>query len=329
MVLVHLHYYAAFVLVVLGLYLLGWGPRRTVINLGLAALAVTVAFSPWLPVFYRSVQYGVSRSGETWWQQLALLPLFSAVGRTLVWKAAGAKVVAGVDLLVVALLFLPAAWLLLGRRTEERDGMRIGPAVALGLGLPVFVGLFSLATPMVHTHYLTCVIPPLLVLIALAVAEGVRAPFLGRPGRTADRVGADRPGVAGTALFGPAQGGLAVRDAARRRDGAGLPVYFYEDIGETPYGYYLPHQPRHTLIKPFGEDGKPWEKAGYFTQFRREPEGFWFVFYGTSSTVLAEQTRVLAELKRRFDVLSDEDFGRMRLLRCRPVDGVAARSIDR
>jgi 4-amino-4-deoxy-L-arabinose transferase-like glycosyltransferase len=330
MVLVHLHYYAAFVLVVLGLYLLLWGRRHapgTVVKVGLAALAVTVAFAPWLPIFYLSVKNGVARSSETWWQQLALLPLFTAVGRTLVWKTAGTKIVAGVDILVLVLLYLPAAWLLVRtRRSDARDGPWLGPALALGVGLPVLAALISLRTPMLHTHYLTATIPSLMLLIALAVEAGVR--------RRAWVALAGPLIVLG--LIGPSSvvrlyavqhkenwRALAERVAETAPD---LPVYFYEDIGETPYGYYRPNQLHHTLTEPFGETGARWQEVGYFDQLGGEHDGFWFVFYGVNRNVVAEEPRIVAQLTRHFDVDCDADFGRMHLLRCRPRAAVLAQS---
>ncbi len=330
-VLVHLHYYAAFVLIVLGLYLLGWSRERapgTVVKLGLTALAVTLAFAPWLPIFLVSVRNGVSRSGDTWWQQLALLPLFSVVGRTLVWKTAGTKVVAGVDLLVLALLFLPAAWLLLrSRRAPDRDGASVGPALAVGVGLPLFVGLVSLVTPMVHTHYLTGVIPPLMLLVAIAVVDGVRRHswvVLTGPLLILGLVGPASLARLYTVQHKENWRALAQRVAETAPD---LPVYFYEDIAATAYGYYFPNQPRHTLTRPFGDTGERWQEAGTFDQFRGEPAGFWFVFYGTNSSIWDEEPRIVAHLRRQFDVDCDEAFGHhMRLLRCRPADRVLGRA---
>jgi 4-amino-4-deoxy-L-arabinose transferase-like glycosyltransferase len=328
-VLVHLHYYTAFVLFVLGLCVLGWSrqaPSRFV-KLSLVAVAVVLAFAPWLPIFVASVRSGVSRSGDTWWQQLALLPLFSVVGRTLVWKTAGTKVVAGVDLLVVLVLFVPTAWLLLRSRcSPEWDGTRVGPAIAVGLGLPVLVGLVSLATPMVHTHYLTGVIPPLLLLIALAVADGVRRRSwvaLSGPLLILGLVGPASLARLYTVQHKENWRTLAQRVAETAPD---LPVYFYEDIGATAYGYYRPHQPRHTLPRPFGETGERWQQAGHFDQLRGESDGFWFVYYGTNRSMWDEEPRIVARLGLEFAIDCDEDFGHhMRLLRCRPANGVPTR----
>jgi hypothetical protein len=325
-VLVHLHYYAAFVLIVLGLYLLNRGRRRApgvVVNLGLAALAAAAAFVPWLPIFYESVQNGISRSADTWSQQLALLPLFTAVGRTLVWKEAGTTVVASVDVLVVVLLFLPAAWLLFWRRRAvERDNAWIGPALAVGLGLPLFVAVVSMVTPMVHTHYLTCMIPPTMVLIAVALKEGVRRRSWVALGGLLMVVGLLAPAsLARLYLVQHKENwrALADRVAATAPD---LPVFFYEDIGATPYAYYRPQQPRHTLAKPFGEQGEGWQAAGYLDQLRREPTGFWLVFYATNRSVGTEEAHIVAQLQRDFETECDQQFGHhMRLLLCRPHSG--------
>src|SRR5262249_27684286 len=110
--LVYLHYYGCFVLVVLGLDLLWWAWRErnfgAVGRLGGCAAVVALAFGPWLPTcFWQLEVLGAVRSKDTWWQQLAVLPSFALIGRTLIWKEAGKEWVAVVTMLIIATVYLP------------------------------------------------------------------------------------------------------------------------------------------------------------------------------------------------------------------------------
>jgi hypothetical protein len=252
---VHLHYYGFFVLTVLGLDLLVWACQRgrsEVLRLALASAVVALGFAPYLPTFIRQLGAGAARNKETWWQHLALLPSFSVVGRTLVWKEAGLFPVAACAALVVVAVFVPLTWLLIRSRPLPRL------AVVFALGLPSLVGLVALKVPMVHSHYLSVVFPALLLLIACALDAGLQ-----RRARLALWV----PAAALVVLMPVALARLyLVRHktdrravaAAVGRHGGELPVYFYEDLGAGPFAYYLPGQPATNWTAP----AAPAAKAG-------------------------------------------------------------------
>ncbi len=317
-VMVHLHYYGFFVLAVLGLDLLVWAwrrGRREVLRLGLAAAAVALGFAPYLPTFVRQLGAGAARSKETWWQHLALLPSFSVVGRTLVWKESGPVLVVACAALVVVAVFVPLAWLLPRARPWPR------PAAALALGVPALVGLVALKVPMVHTHYLSVVFPALLLLAACALDAGLR----GRSG-----VALWVPALALAVLMPAALARLylvrhktdwrAVAAAVERSPQHGLPVYFYENLGADCFAYYLPGPTRHELGGPCGPAGDGWARAGYLDQFRGERDGFWLVYYPASYGSLAEEGAVRALLRRECVVEREADFPPLRLFLCRPAD---------
>jgi 4-amino-4-deoxy-L-arabinose transferase-like glycosyltransferase len=321
---VHLHYYGFFVLAVLGIDLLVWacrGGRREVLRLALAAAAVALGFAPYLPTFVRQLGAGAARSKETWWQHLALLPSFSVVGRTLVWKEAGALPVAACAALVVLAVFVPLAWLLARARPWPRL------AAVLALGLPALVGLVALKVPMVHSHYLSVVFPALLLLIACALDAGLK----GRVG-----LGLWVPAVALAVLTPAALARLylvrhktdwrAVAAAVERR-GGDLPVYFYEDLGAGPFAYYLPGATRHELEGPCGAHGDGWARAGYLDRFRAEGDGFWLVYYPASYGSLAEEGAVRELLSRECAVEQVTDFPPLRLFLCRPTDRAARAAV--
>lgn len=315
-VLVHLHYYGPLLLIVVGLYLLAWGwrhDRSVVWKLFAVALLVALAFAPCLPLFRRQLAEGSARSPETWWQHLALLPLFSVAGRTLVWKAAGNGTVAAVDLAILAVLYVPLfglAW---------RGRLSLGPVAAVALGLPLLAGVISLAlTPLIHSHYLAPAVPALLLLTAAAFEAGWRQRRWGLLVGPALVLGIVSPmalaGVYRTAHKTDWRS-LAARVAERDAE---LPTYFYEDLGREPFVYYRPGQTTHVITVPFGNDGEPWTQAGLFARFQAEPKGFWLVFYATNGQTRSEEAALFKRLERDCHVDHDERFGLMRLLRCRP-----------
>jgi 4-amino-4-deoxy-L-arabinose transferase-like glycosyltransferase len=314
--LVYLHYYGFFVLTVLGLDLLGWAWRerngRAVGRLFLCAVAVALAFLPWLPTFQWQLALGAARSKDTWWQQLAVLPLFGIVGRTLVWKEAGQAFVAATTLLIVAVVYVPlvgAVW---------RAARRPWPLVTFTAGLPLLVALVSLKAPMVHTHYLSVILPALTLLLAF----GLHAAWLRR-----DRLGLGLPALALAVLLPTSLARLYLvqhkndwRTLAARvaRDDPGLPVCFYEDIGEEAFAYYW--HDRGLLVKldrPFGADGDGWHRAGYFDRFHSYPEGFWLILYLPRSETTAEEPAIRAALGGEFAV-EERAAPPLKLLRCRP-----------
>jgi 4-amino-4-deoxy-L-arabinose transferase-like glycosyltransferase len=301
----HLHYYGAFVLVTLGLHLAWWAlfhDRRVLVLLAASAVVVVLAFLPWLPVFRWQLAQGESRSAESWWQHLALVPLFDLAGRTLIWKEAGVKTVAAADLAIVLLIFVPLLAAL--RRVEPRPGLLLWWVI----GLPLTAAVVSLVVPMVHSHYLSPMIPALLLLVAAAVEAGWR---LG------PRWSVAVPALALVLVTTASLGRLyalphkdAWRELALRTSSEpAVPVYFYEDIGADPFAYYRPNQPVRRLATFCTDDP---------ICMQEEPAGFWMVLYLNGAAHLAEEAAIVAHLSRRFLVVIDEKIGRLRLLRCLP-----------
>lgn len=301
-VLVHLHYYGVFVLAALGLHLLVWGwwhDRGAILKLAGCALVVILAFLPWLPTFRWQLSQGAARSESTWWQHLALLPLYSTASRTLVWKEAGTRTVAAVDVAVAALLYLPVA--VLFTRLRPRPWL----LVIFVVGVPLLAALVSaLLAPMIHSHYLAVIFPALMLLLGATLEVGWKS---------GPKVLAYLPALV-LAVVMPAAlvrmytlphktdwRGVAALTA---RDGGDLPVYFYEDIGAFPFSYYRPDQPRHGILEPFGQDGWPKTK----TEMVRDHNGFWVVVYATSGTTQAEVSRIGAWLKKEFVVEKEAVF---------------------
>jgi len=312
---VHLHYYAAFVLAALGLHLAVWAwrhDRRALGKLALAALVVVLAFAPWLGVFRWQLQQGATRSSESWLQHLALMPLFDLGGRTLVWKDSGLPAVIAADLAVAALVFAPAAWLL--QRCRPFPWLPL----VFAAGVPLFAALVSLKAPMVHSHYLSVVIPAVLLLLAWALVSGWRQ-------------GARRLVIAVVLVLAVVTAvslgrlyaephkddwrGLAARVAS---DGGGTPAYFYEDIGADCLAYYDSGRPAVRLTEPF-DGGAGWERSGDAARMRGEADGFWLVLYLPDGARRDDEGPVVDWLHRTFRVETEERFGRMKILRCRPA----------
>jgi mannosyltransferase len=324
-VLVHLHYYGFFVLVVLGLDLLAWAWRRgrwQVLKLALCAAAVALAFAPWLPTFRWQLAQGPSRSEATWRQQLAVLPLFSVAGRTLVWKEDGLVRVAALDIVVALAIFLPSGWLLVRHRAGPRG------VVAFAAGVPLVAVLVSAAlSPMIHVHYLSVVLPALLLLAACALDAGLRhraGPLVWVP---AVLLGVLIPASLTRLYVGRHKTdwrGAAEAVAGRAPDS---PAYFYEDIGSAPFGYYLPGQPRRLLFEPFGRDGEGWRRAGYLAQMRAEPGEFWFVLSASNEASRAEEDAIRAMLGRAFRVECVYEQAPVGVYLCRPSSDSGVRGI--
>jgi uncharacterized membrane protein len=327
-VLVHLQYYAAFVLLALGLDLLFWAwPRgwRPVLRLVGATALVVLAFAPYLPVLRQQLALGSARSSETWWQHLALLPSFSVVGRTLVWKQHGLALVGAVALLVAVAVYLPALWLLVRRPAYPRSSPpRVGwttnkrPLLALALGVPILVGALALAgTPMIHAHYLSAVFPALMLLLAWGLDTGLaaRSRLVWLP--IVCLVVLVPPALARVYLVRHKTDWRGLATLVGQKDGE-VPVYFYEDLGSLPFAYYRGEQPRRLIVKPFDQDGTGWERSGDLTAMRGERGGFWFVFYATNSRTIAEEEAIVARLRREWTVEEAGQFAPLRALRCRP-----------
>jgi 4-amino-4-deoxy-L-arabinose transferase-like glycosyltransferase len=311
---VHLHYYAAFVLTALGLHLAVWAwfhDRRALWKLALCGLFVILAFAPWLEIFRWQLRQGAARSSETWWQHLVLMPLFDVGGRTLIWKEFGLGAVAAADLVIVGVVFVPLGWLLLHVRPFP------GLLVSFAVGVPLCVALLALKTPIVHSHYLSCIIPTVLLLAACALESGWRQ-------RRRWLVAA--PAAALTVVTIVSLGRLYAephkddwRGVAARvgRDGDNAPIYFYENVGADPFAYYDPNRPAR-LLSAFFDGGAGWDKSGDHQRMRGETDGFWLVLYLSDGARRAEEEPIVEWLRRDYVVDVDERIGRMRLLRSRP-----------
>lgn len=313
-VLVHLHYYGAFVLAALGLHLLVWAwrhDRSGLLKLAGCTAVVLLAFAPWLPLFRLQLAQGASRSDETWWQHLALLPLFSIGGRTFIWKPTDVRVIAAVDLEIAAFVYLPVAWLLWKMRP------RPGLLITFVAGVPLLAALVSVTrVPLIHSHYLAVVFPALCLLIACGLEAGWRV---------GPKALALLPAVVLTVVMPAALTHLYAlphktdwRGVARlvERHGGDLPVFCYEDIGAEPFRYYRPNQPLHLVHVPLGDNGIGWrhERA----EMETASAGFWFVLYLTGAPTRAEEPAIAAWLEHEFNVVEMADFPQLRVWRCRP-----------
>lgn len=316
--LVHLHYFAFFVLVALGLELLFWSWTRSskaVAKLVAASGLIALAFAPYLPVFLRQLALGASRSADTWWQHLVLLPYSSVAGRTLVWKdgGQGGKALVGlVGLLVLLTVFLPLLGLVIKGRVKFPRSV-----LALAFGVPVLVGLLALAgVPMIHTHYLSVVFPAVMLLVAWALDVGLaaRSRWVWLPVAVLLALMPVALARVYTKQHKTDWRGVAAHIAA---EGGDKPVFFYEDIGGIPFTYYRPEQPATRIIKPFGKEGEGWGKEGVVEQMQQERNGFWLVIYPTNQTTLGEEKEIVSWLHRGWDV-TETSFAPMRVLWCVP-----------
>jgi hypothetical protein len=320
--LVHLHYYGFLVLAVLGLHLLVWAWRRgrgPVLRLALVAAAVALAFAPYLHVLRQQLLLGAARSKDSWWQHLGLLPSFSIVGRTLVWKEAGRPALLGCALLVVAAVFVPVGRLLLRGRAWPRA------VTAFALGLPALVALVSLRVPLANCHYLSAVFPAWMLLLACGLDAGIRGRARWALWVPAVTLAVLMPWALARVYLVPHKTDWRGLAALVGRDGDRLPVYFYEDIGEDPFRYYRPGQPRHRLDKAFGPGGAGWTAAGYLDEFRAAPGSFWVVLYLTSPQTLAEEGAIVDLLRRECVVEREASVPPMRAFLCRPCSPLADR----
>jgi uncharacterized membrane protein len=314
-VLVHLHYYGAFVLAALGLHLLGWGWRHdrwAILKLAGCAVLVFLAFLPWLPIFRWQLAQGASRSGGTWWQHLVLLPLFAVAGRTLIWREAGSGIVAAVDLAITAFIFLPlAVWL---GRSKPRPWL----VIVFVVGVPLLAALVAVTlVPMIHSHYLAGVFPALLLLVALALENGWRSGPRALTALTATLLAMVMLASLVRMYIVPHK--TDWRGVADRigRSGGELPVYFFEDFGADPFLYYRPEQPTRRIVEPFGADG--WHTTR--EEMARERDGFWLVVYPVAPTTQAEVPRIGPWLKEHFRVEETAEFPPIPVIhvwRCRP-----------
>jgi hypothetical protein len=171
--LLYTHYWAPFLLAVVGLLALaGLRRHRGAAGRVLAGLAVAgVLFLPWLP----TMRWQAAHTGTPWARAGGLTSITSAIGG---WQGGGRSVaiLLGYALVVLAVLALVAV--------PASDGVRLGVSrsagrwalVALSLGTLVVAGLASLVTSSaVVARYTSVALPAFLALVALGIA--------GLPGR--------------------------------------------------------------------------------------------------------------------------------------------------
>ena len=309
---VHVHYYAFFVLVVLGLDLLVWGFRSGWTKVGkltLSAVMVALAFAPYVPTFLWQLGHGASRSVSTWWQHLAVLPSFSIVGRTLAWKLDGFYWVIALDLLVIVGIFVPLAWMLLRYRTWPRL------LVSFALGLPLLVLIVAMKAPMIHTHYLSVLFPTVMLLLAwgLVSARAYRPWLVGGVAVLVTVLMA--ASLARMYLTRHKTDWRGVADVVAK-DGPALPVFFYEDIGETPFRYYRPDQVHEVIRERAGVDGAGW-RPNVLPKLIDAPQGCWLVLYLTHDDT-REELPGMHKLLRESLEIEEMDFREIIVWRCRP-----------
>lgn len=305
---VHVHYYGFFILIALGLRLfILSGSRLAVVA---AALAIAAGFAPYLAVFLWQLSLGSSRSGETWWQHLALLPIYSLAGRTLVWKEHGQFWVAVANAAAILLVYLPIL------RCLVRNRNRLWTPIAASAGVLAVATLASvLMSPMIHSHYISSALPPLLILVAFASAE----PGIGDP---------QSPKWIVPLVLTVAVGSLdglyrrshktdwrAVANLIAERAN-GLPIYFFEDIGADPYRYYRPGDDCRLIIEPFAGDGASWTKAGWLAKMQQDRDGFALIYYATNSENRASLPSCTAWLKRNFEGIEHRTIGPVGPIEC-------------
>jgi mannosyltransferase len=240
------HYWAAYLLVVVGLLsLAGLRRHRAAAGRVLIGLALSaVLFLPWVP----TLRWQLAHTGTPWAGAGGLASITAALGG---WQGGGqvAAVLLGNALVVLAVLALVAV--------RDGDVVRLGisrsPArwalLALSLGTLVVAGLVSLLTSSaVVARYTSVALPAFLALVALGVAglpgRRTRAAVLALCvlaglGLSAVHVGASRTQAAevatalrsasagDTVVFCPDQLGPSVSRLAP----AGLDLVVYPDLG--------------------------------------------------------------------------------------------------
>ena len=309
--LLHLHYYAFFVLMLLGLWHVFQATAvsmRAVAATVAAYLLMGLAFAPYLPVLLEQLRLGAARSAETWQLHVFLQPLYAAVGRTLVWKEDGRTAVAAVTAALVVLVWLPVAWQVWRRR--------LWPTLPffLAVALPLLVTVESATLkPMVHSRYLTAVTPCLLVVVAAALVAGLRR------GRWM-LVPAAALGLATVAALASLYHGGHKDDWRRlaatiRVDAPEAPVAVWEDLGGDPLRHYLPRAELHPFTQMPDDDAPQWD--AWAGRVRRAGDG-WLAYYGTAAVVAAHREAALRRLGRlgRVEVVPFEPH--LELWRVRP-----------
>ncbi|MBX9656313.1 glycosyltransferase family 39 protein [bacterium] len=301
----YLHYYSFLLLAVFGLYLFfrlsfdGW---KLLATLMISYAVIVAAFLPWLSLFRTQIGYGTTRGGSTWIMHLAVAPLYSLAGHTLVWKENGMAIVALLSGAALLAVYLPSIYWAI---REERLPL-----------LPVFlpVGLIAVAilisvtkSPMLQSRYLSVIFPCLMIIIAAGLVSG----FKRFPNGAL---------FASLVLFG-LMGTSLVRLYAQshkedwrpiasyvKRTNSSLPVYCYEDVARLSFNYYAPDikvRPIDPVAVPFAPKGEPWQTSGLLDQMNGDKEGFWFILYLSLPETMPHLDEINDWLREHFEVKSE------------------------
>jgi MFS family permease len=298
----YLHYYSFLLLAVFGVYLglrlLPRGPGEVLAVVTSFAL-VALAFLPWLPMFKDQMALGTTRGEGTWYLHLAAMPLYSIAGHTLVWRQHGAGWMAGVTAIAVVCIYLPI--LLWGRRSKFLFRL----PMVLAVGLVLVATLISVAkSPMIHSRYLSVILPGLLTVLAAGLVEGWRERGLGIKLATAGLIGVVTASLALLYTerhkedWRPIAGFIA-------KEGPSLPVFCYEDVAKLSFSYYAPWM-NVTSIDPvamrFTPTGQKWEEKDLPAEMTANPLGSWFILYLSLPTTMPELEEIDGWLRGRFRV---------------------------
>lgn len=311
---VHVHYYGFFILVALGMrILLGClRPKNSPAGrfdfprfgrLVICSVAIGLLFAPYLKILRWQLSLGSSRSGETWVLHLFLFPLYSLAGRTLVWKEDGNRIVAIADGMCAMLVFVPLIPAIFANRR------RLATPIAASVGvLFVAFGVSVYLSPMIHSHYISSAIPPILLFVAYGIVDASKT----KRWRIA-LVGGTALLVSAVSLFGlfariHKTDWRGVADFVQK-NADGLPVYFFEDIGADPYRYYRPNDDCRLIVTDPGDDGREWSRSGWLAGMEAESRGFVLVFYATNAANRFRLPDCRYLLIRNFGRFDEQVFG--------------------
>jgi 4-amino-4-deoxy-L-arabinose transferase-like glycosyltransferase len=268
----HLHYYGFFYLAVVGILVL-WSARSrfggTLWRLTLAYIFMGLAFLPGLNLFLTQLGI-VQKVAVNSLVQILYFPVYVLGGRTFIWKQDGMGLVAFAEVLVIFGIWIPVLW----RLRNDKQAPWLAFLSAAGVFL-MAAGISATYMSMFNARYVSFIVPLLLIAIAYALINMVRArqTFSVLPCVILSCL----IGVSLFRMYTEVQKddwrGLSQYIAERGPD---LPVVFYEDIGALTFAYYRPDQQMIQLFEPFDRDGASWESAGYAQTMSELPE-YWLV----------------------------------------------------
>lgn len=167
--LLYLHYFSAFVVLALGLWLVSavWPSPAARVRLAVAAAVAVALFAPYLGTLAWQLGGDVVHNDSSW-KHAAFWPAFALVGHTLTWIDEGAAWVVATWALAVALVWLPVGWLVARDRASR---IALAPVLAVGFGAPLLGAAFVLVTPLFNGRYAAICLPAAAIVIACALAS--------------------------------------------------------------------------------------------------------------------------------------------------------------